>query len=501
MLNQNLKFKKIVLLDSIILYPEHRKILNKMADEIVEYPSSLPENLEKQYEDHPEIFKNKRCYTQIGADNIPSQLLMNRIDGADVVISCWTDIPDEILKLNPQLKIVVFWTHEKEHRINIELADKLGISVANIPDYGTDSVTEVVFAGLLELLQRSHLKQGVSATEQEIAPAVLNALFSKYRKLASNEKNTRLGKFTHHFHKLGMVDYTFEKNSIEDLIPEQLLEGKTIALINVELKNLWTMLNSFGTYVTEFEVNDDNLAEFYKICATNDTIIYDSLNLKNSQAQKMKQLFSDKLIDIRKLVGINYRFENKIFGVVGLGRIGAKVARLAKNLGFSVVYYSKTRKNEIEDALNIKCVDLKELAKISDVISIHVPAHKAENLVSAEIINEFKKGAIFINTADGNAVDQYALTNRLNKDEITAFLDVYPGLPRKDILGLPMADKMDWKLKDTLNKNVFTYRAGWKTQESIRVKTYKMLGLLSNHLIKTNYGEVAEWRQAQTGKV
>lgn len=502
MSNQNSKFKKIVVLDSIILYPEHRMALNQMAEEIVEYPSSLPENLEKQYEEHPEMFKNKKCYTQLGADNTSTQLLMNRIEGADVVVSCWTNIPDEVLKLNPQLKLIVFWTHEKEHRINVALANELGIAVANIPDYGTDAVAEVVFAGFWGLLQRNYSKQkDVIVTEREIASSVINSLFSKYRKLSNNEKYTRLGKFTHHFHKLGLIDYTFEKNSIADLIPERLLEGKSVALLNVELKDLRLMLDSFGCHITESKINDDNLAEFYKICATNDAIIYDSVNLQISQIQKLKRMFPDKLIDTRKLVGIDYKFDNKIFGLVGLGRIGTKVARLAKNLGFTVVYYSKTRKIEVENALGIKYVNLKELAKICDIISIHVPAHKAENIINAEIINEFKNGAIFINTADGNAVDQYALTNRLIKDEVIAFLDVYPGLPRKDILGLPMIDKTDWKIKDTLARNLFAYRAGWKTQESIRVKTYKLLGLMSDYLIKSKYGEVAEEIQAQTGKV
>ena len=150
------KFKKVVILDTVIFYPEHRKLLNQLADEVFEYPTSLPEGLEKQYNEQPELFLNKKCYTQIASNNVPLQLLMNRIEGADVIVSCWTDIPDEILRLNPQLKLIIFWTHEKEHRINMELAKELGIEVNNIPDYGTDAVAEVVFAGLWQLLMKNH---------------------------------------------------------------------------------------------------------------------------------------------------------------------------------------------------------------------------------------------------------------------------------------------------------------------------------------------------------
>jgi len=99
------------------------------------------------------------------------------------------------------------------------------------------------------------------------------------------------------------------------------------------------------------------------------------------------------------------------------------------------------------------------------------------------IIASMKNGTILINTADGNAVDQHALTDRMVRGEIIGYLDVYPGLPRKDILGLPMNDKTDWKLYKELENNVFAYRAGWKTQESIRIKTYKLLGEMAHALI------------------
>jgi hypothetical protein len=101
-INKKSIFRKAVVLDSVIFYPEHRKILEGLADEIVEYPSSIPHSLEKQFEETPELFTNKKCYTALAIDNIPEQLLMNRIEGADVIISCWTDIPDAVLKENPQ---------------------------------------------------------------------------------------------------------------------------------------------------------------------------------------------------------------------------------------------------------------------------------------------------------------------------------------------------------------------------------------------------------------
>jgi lactate dehydrogenase-like 2-hydroxyacid dehydrogenase len=187
-------------------------------------------------------------------------------------------------------------------------------------------------------------------------------------------------------------------------------------------------------------------------------------------------LIPEKIVDVRSLPSATYTVQNKTFGVVGLGRIGRNVARIAKGLGFRVIYASQNRHLEAEVELGIAYVALEELMQQSDVISIHVPAHHAENLIDQTRIESMKKGSLFINTADGNAIDQHALTKRMVQNEIFTYLDVYPGLPRKDTLGLPMNDPSDWKIHNLLPNHVIAYRAGWKTQESIRVKTYKLLG-------------------------
>lgn len=479
----NKKFKKVVILDSVILYPEHRKVLESLAGEIVEYPSSLPDRLEEQYAATPDLFKNIKCYTELGADNTSAQLLMNRIDGADVVISCWTGIPDEVLKLNPQLKLIIFWTHEKEHRINLKLAEVLGMTVTNIPDYGTDSVSEAVFAGLFKVWEKNYQSDQVTRSQATMAQAVMAKIFHLYRQLANNEKYTRSGKFTHHFHKLGLINFDFNKKSLDELIPEHLVECKNIGLLNINNPELDKMLAAFNIDYQEFTLTDSNLATYYKFISTNEYIIYDSQQLAEQEVKKLSLLAQDKIIDIQSLAPIDYDVKGKIFGVIGLGRIGQKVAKLAHDLGFEVLYYSKTAKPELAQVLGTRYGSLEEVISQSDVVSLHVPAYKAEGLIDKNLINLLKSKAIFINTADGNAIDQASLSKRMLANEIIAYLDVYQGLPRKDIMGLAMADPADWKLKKVLANHVLAYRVGWKTQESIRVKTYKMLGELIDYKI------------------
>ncbi len=485
------KFNKVVVLDSVIFYPEHRKLLNDMAREVVEYPASIPDALEKQYIENPEIFKNKKCYTQIATDDIPTQLLADRIDGADVIISCWTDIPDEILKINPQLKLIVFWTHEKEHRINMKLADKMGVTVTNVPDYGTDSVAEVVFAGLEELLLRNHSSKQVESVSERIH-AILAKTFQHFRKLDKNEKYTRSGKFLHHFHKLGMVKWDFAEKELEQLVPEKLIENKCVGLLNISNEDTVAKnLEAFNLLVqsrkcTTAEETDD--ANFYKFMSENTLVFFDSEKTPDNVVAKCGKMFGEKLLDIRSLATSQYEFAGKQFGIVGLGRIGKRVAGIAKELGFDVVYYSRTRNKDEEKKLNIKYIPLEKLMRTSDIVSVHVSAHKAENLINERLINLMKNGLVFINTADGNAINQKALSKRMSTGGIYAYLDVYPGLPRKDILGVEMKDKNDWKINNMQPNNVFAYRAGWKTQESIRVKTYKLLGEMADFLISEKAG-------------
>jgi len=485
------KFTKAVILDSVILYPEHKKVLSNLVELIEEYPSSLPGGLEKQYEENPELFKNKKCYTQIAADNIPLQLLMNRCDGAEVILSCWTNIPDEIIKLNKQLKLIIFWTHEKEHRINMELAKEKGISVCNIPDYGTDSVSEVVFSGILTLLKRNFSNENVATPEQE-AIGVMQKIFDKFRLLEKNEKETRRGQFLHHFHKLGMVKFNITDENLGKIIPERLIENKNIGIIG-KSKGLDYLAkiskNAFGMDTKRFNIKDSNLADYYKFLAENEIIVLDSREMKDIEYEKIKMLCNKKIIDLKEIGGLDYSINNKMFGVIGLGRIGIRVARIAKELGFNLVYYSKTRKENLEKEIGIKYLELEELMKNSDVISLHLPSHKADGLLSKEKLNLIKEGTIFINTADGNIVDQQFLTKLMLNKKIYAFLDVYPGLPRKDILGLEMDDQKDWKIRNLLEEHLLTYRAGWKSQESIRIKTYKLIGQMIDYLLRGENGK------------
>jgi len=100
-----------------------------------------------------------------------------------------------------------------------------------VADYGTDSVAELEFNMILELIERNKKTDKKAETDEDIAIGTLLTLFTYYRKAYINEKNTRKGKFSHQFHKIGrsLNHYgDMQGKVLDDIIPPKSLEGKNI---------------------------------------------------------------------------------------------------------------------------------------------------------------------------------------------------------------------------------------------------------------------------------
>jgi len=129
------------------------------------------------------------------------------------------------------------------------------------------------------------------------------------------------------------------------------------------------------------------------------------------------------------------RLRNKVLGIIGLGRIGTAVAQRAKSFGIAVIFYDPYIKDGIDKALGVERVDrLDDLAKRSDIISLHAPlTEETEGMINNEFFANAKKGSILINTARGAIVDISALEIAMKKGVIrSAGLDVLPIEPSDD---------------------------------------------------------------------
>ena len=118
-------------------------------------------------------------------------------------------------------------------------------------------------------------------------------------------------------------------------------------------------------------------------------------------------------------------------GILGMGRIGKKIAKIAKSLGMTIHYHNRSKLSIDQEEGASYHKDLKSLLSVSDVLSVCCPASKETvNLINKETLEYLPKGAVVTNVARGDIVDDEALIDALDRRKVYAVgLDVYKGEP------------------------------------------------------------------------
>ena len=118
-------------------------------------------------------------------------------------------------------------------------------------------------------------------------------------------------------------------------------------------------------------------------------------------------------------------------GILGMGRIGQKISKIAKSLGMIIHYHNRSKLNENKEQGATYHDTLKSLLSVSDVLSICCPASKETiDMINKETIEYLPKGAIVTNVARGDIVDDDAMIDALERRKVYAVgLDVYKNEP------------------------------------------------------------------------
>src|ERR1700724_37811 len=127
-----------------------------------------------------------------------------------------------------------------------------------------------------------------------------------------------------------------------------------------------------------------------------------------------------------------YEIHGKTLGIIGLGTIGKKVARLARAFGMRVQYYDIVRMTEdAEDALGVRFRLMGELLAISNIVTLHVPLNTTtHHIIGAHELASMKPEAIIVNTSRGPMIDEAALARALADNKLFgAGLDVFDQEP------------------------------------------------------------------------
>ncbi len=145
----------------------------------------------------------------------------------------------------------------------------------------------------------------------------------------------------------------------------------------------------------------------------------------------------EKFEELKKKYAKGFELKGKTIGIIGFGRIGQSVAKIALGCGMKVLAFDPFVKEAVlhieisgTSGVDVKLntVALEELIKASDFISVHVPGGK---LITAKEIAQMKNGVCLVNAARGGVIDEKDLVDALNSGKIAhAALDVFENEPK-----------------------------------------------------------------------
>ena len=127
-----------------------------------------------------------------------------------------------------------------------------------------------------------------------------------------------------------------------------------------------------------------------------------------------------------------FRLRDRVFGIVGLGRIGTATALRAQHLGMKVAFYDPYKKDGFDKALGLTRIEtLSELLEKSFVLSLHCPlTSETTKMINSSAISNMPKGSYLINTARGPIVETNAIPNAISSGQLAgAGIDVLENEP------------------------------------------------------------------------
>ena len=159
--------------------------------------------------------------------------------------------------------------------------------------------------------------------------------------------------------------------------------------------------------------------------------------------------------DFQQHLSAGVVLEGKTLGVIGLGRIGARMARYGQALGMKVLAWSQNLTEEDARNAGAQRVDKDTLLSQSDAVSLHlVLSERSRGIIGMSDLARMKDTAILVNTSRGPLIDEEALLDNLRAGRLIAALDVYDREP------LPATHPLR-----TLANTVLTPHQGYATQE------------------------------------
>lgn len=237
-------------------------------------------------------------------------------------------------------------------------------------------------------------------------------------------------------HKLSFYKEPLTENNMSLAKNADVVSVFIYSKINKKVLNSLKKLKLICTRSTGYDHISLSVAKKNKVCVCNipsygeNTVAEHTFALILALSRNIHKSYVKTLRNDFSLEGLmGFDLKNKTLGVVGAGKIGLHVIRIAKSFGMNVIAFDVNQDNFIAEVLNFKYLSLKELLNNSDIVSLHAPHNeKTHHIINKDSVKLMKKGSFLINTSRGALVDLDALMMGLDKNIIAgAGLDVIEG--------------------------------------------------------------------------
>ena len=141
--------------------------------------------------------------------------------------------------------------------------------------------------------------------------------------------------------------------------------------------------------------------------------------------------------------GSTKQVHGKTVGIIGLGAIGRRVAKLLQNFDARLIYCDPVpAPEELSTLLKLERMGLDDIITSSDIITLHLPLNtETKGIITSERIDSMKSGAVFVNCARGGLVDEKALAAAIKRDHLfAAGLDTFSSEPPNNSPFIPMSN-------------------------------------------------------------
>ena len=237
-------------------------------------------------------------------------------------------------------------------------------------------------------------------------------------------------------HTLRFFEDTIQNIDINEYLDSDVISVFIHSKVDKEKINNCTNLKLIATRSTGTDHIDIQYANTMKIQVKNvplygeNTVAEHTFALMLSLSRKIHESYVSTVKGKFSTAGLmGFDLKNKTIGIIGGGRIGLHVARMARSFGMHVRVYDINQDAFLAELINFKYVTLDELLAISDIISLHVPLNiDTTHMINKKSISKMKDGVVIINTARGGLINNTDLIDGLDSGKVYgAGLDVLEG--------------------------------------------------------------------------